>query len=113
MKLRELINDRLNKVRTQPNMPAGLADEYATELSAMLSSLSDAEAELRGKAYSIMVELIKGDKPIGFAEAVMKSSEQYAEYKKAEGMYKSVLEVIRSLRAKVRMAEEQFKENIG
>lgn len=113
MTLREIINQKLELVRNQPDMPPALADQVSTELSAILGSLSDREAELRQKAYRIAVDAIESDKPIGFAEMLMKSSESYADYKKAEGLYKSVLEVIRSLRAKVRRAEIEYKDNIS
>lgn len=111
--LRQQINDDLTYVANNPGMPASMADELATKLSAQLGTLSDYEADFRRKAYTIMSKSISDGTAIGSAEALMKMSEDYANYKKSQGLYKSVLEVIYSLRLKVRSAEQQFKSNIG
>lgn len=110
--LRSLINERLNEVRTSPDMPPSRADEISTELSSMVSQVLDHVADLRQYAYSVKIVAIEDDMTLGKAEAHMKASPAYADYKKAEGLYVGMIETIRSLRSKVRRAEENLKEKI-
>lgn len=111
MNLREIINAEMERVRS--DIDPNTAIEIALNLSSMISTLLDHVSDRRQSAYAVMAMAIENDMPIGKAEAFLKASNEYKEYKSSEGYYIGVLETIRTLRGKARQSERELLENIN
>lgn len=113
--LSDLAHERLNFVRNNiKTLDPNTSLDIATELSVLIGPILDREADLRQKAYEILIMALQIKEENGKymahskAESMMYASEEYKAYKKASALYEGVLETIRSLRRKVSKLEEEF-----
>ena len=108
--LSQLAYNRLNAIRAQvKSIDPNTALEYATELSVLLSSILEHEAEARQQAFQVLLMAleVKGVSHAK-AESLMHASDEYKKYKQATALYIGCLETIRSLRKKVGRLEDEF-----
>ena len=103
MKIRELVQEKLNLLINNPQMAAGQAAELAQELSVLLGTVGEHLAELEFTANSVMATALETgeDMSVAKAELSMKASKEYLEFKKAKALLNSMEQTIVSLRRRV------------
>jgi len=110
--VRGMVTKHLDNVMNNlDKLPPAMIEKIALELSILLSNVNDEITRLESSCAKNKLDILTGEEKTSNAEANshIEASDEYAEMRKLKGLYKSMEEVIRVIKFRLKRLEAEYK----
>jgi len=113
MTIREIINDKLNRLKNTQDLQPAEASEILVELSALVGNVNE-EIKNRSDAFNRkLLELVEQPKmSVAKAMIVIKTTPEWQELETAKGYKEAMFEAIRSLKYYLRAKQQEAEATL-